>query len=314
MSPRIHRFAFIVLLFLTAACIPANGRLETNRFQHSRYPYAVFYANGGAAMTPLGAHWRVDNFSLEPSRAGNKYGPKQGSPYWVMRSYDLNDDGEFDTKQREEFYDLLLEHNEKDAELWVRTVPMSSHDKDKDLSVLAERYVEAVAGAGSVVVQFGNEGQVGSIERRFASRVLGTRACTHSGRVAHRVDFEVANVDQLQLSDSARWVRGSLVLVRTGYGERLTPSQNKQGVTFPVLMLIGVSARPSDYEMVASDFDLLLQKTVLGDVGKGLAMHGETTCGSSSAAVVTPAPAETSGSEAPARAAEPDAASPTPET
>ena len=27
--------------------MPKSGRLESNRFQHDRYPYAVFYAEGG---------------------------------------------------------------------------------------------------------------------------------------------------------------------------------------------------------------------------------------------------------------------------
>jgi len=312
-SLRIHHFAFFVLLFITAACAHANGRLESNRYQHSRYPYAVFYADGGAAMTPIGTHWRVDNFTRGQEAGPLNYRPKDGRAYWVKRLYDLDDDGTFETKRKEEFYDLLLEHHEKDAQLWVRTVPISTHDRGKDLSVLAERYVEAVAGSGSVAVQFGSEGPVGSIERRFASRVLGTRDCMHNGRAAHRIDFEVANVDQLQLSDSARWVRGSLVLVRTGYSERVDPSQSRPSVMYPVLMLVGVSARPQDYAGIASDFDLLLQKTVLGDVGKGLAMHGETTCSTLAPAVDAPAaaPAETSGNEAPASTIEPEAASPT---
>lgn len=271
------RFVVGVGLSLVASgCMPKTGRLEINRFQHEEFPYAVFYAPEGSPVRPLGGEWQVDNFWVQPGPNG--YLPKDGAEYISERRYDTDGNGEPETIAREPFYDLLLDHTQKDASLFVRTVPMAAKDKDKDLAVFAERYVEAVAGAGSIAVRFGAEGPVGSIERRYASRVLHSQTCTVSKREAYRVDFEVANVDQLQLSDRTRWKRGSVVLVRTGYGHRVRPAAGAGHADYPVLMLIGLAASPQDFASLEGDFERLLKQTVLGEVGKGLSMNGETTC------------------------------------
>ncbi|MFT3922003.1 MAG: hypothetical protein QM778_05675 [Myxococcales bacterium] len=144
--------------------------------------------------------------------------------------------------------------------------------------MFAERYVDSVAGSGSVVVRFGAEGALGGIERRFASRVLQSSPCTVSKHEAYRVDFEVANVDQLQLSDQARWQRGAVVFVRTKYQHLAGTTMQNTKTFYPVVMAIGMSARPQDFAGLEEDFERLLKQTVLGEVGRGLSMNGETTC------------------------------------
>jgi hypothetical protein len=279
---------FAATLALLSGCAHRVGRLEINRFQHEEFPYAVFYVPDGEPTAPLGGQWRVDNFTLPAN--SHRYVAKRGPEYEIERRYDVDGDGKPEGLEREPFYDLLLLHTQKDASMWVRSVPVSSAEKDKELAVFAERYVESVAGTGVVAVRFGSEGAVGSVGRRFASRVLHSESCTLSKREAYRVDFEVANVDQLQLSDQARWQRAAVVFVRTGYSHRV---QNVRGVStrFPVVMALGLSAKPQDFAALEPDFEKLLKQTVLGDEGKGLSMNGETTCNLSS-------PAEGSGAEA----------------
>ncbi len=270
-----RRFAVIFGLSLAAgACVPKNGRLEINRFQHEEYPYAVFYLPDGDPVKPLGGDWRVSNFSVEP---GNRYAAKKGPEYITERRYDTTGDGQPDKTQYESFYDLLLDHAQQDASMWVRTVPIPPEDKDKALSVLADRYLEAVGSAGKVLVPFGVEAPTSTVDKRFATRVFHSETCTVSKREAYRVDFEVADVDPLQVSSAqARWQRGAVVLVRTGYGHRVTSASGY--VDYPALMALGLSARPQDFAALAPDFERLLKQTVLGDVGQGLSMNGETTC------------------------------------
>jgi hypothetical protein len=268
------RFAVFCGLGLAAsACVPKAGRLEINRYQSEEYPYAVFYVPDGDPVKPLGGDWRVDNFAYE---AGNRYTPKQGPDYVVERRYDISGDGVPDVAKLEPFYDLLLEHGQKDASMWIRTVPVPAKDKDKELAALAERYVESVSGNGMVAVRFGAEEPAGSVGKSFASRVLHTQSCTVSKRDAYRIDFEVASVGQAQLSDQARWQRGAVAFVRTGYGHRVTNGSGH--ADYPAMMAIGISARPEDFAALEPDFERLLTQTVLGEVGKGLSMKGETTC------------------------------------
>lgn len=254
--------------------MPKAGRLEINRFQHDEYPYAVFYTPEGDPLRPLGGSWQVDNFSVEAGT--NRYVPKQGPEYASERSYDVDGNGTPEVVKREVFYDLLLDHAQKDATMWVRTVPVSAKDRDKDLKTLGERYVDSVARSGNVAVPFGAESPVGPSGKRFVSQTLHAEGCTVSKREAHRVDFEIADVDQANIAQ-AHWKRASVVLVRTGYGHRVE-NGNGGHTDYPVLMALGLSAKPEDFAALEGDFERLLKQTVLGDVGQGLSMNGETTC------------------------------------
>jgi len=271
-----------VLALSAAACVKANGRLELDRYQHNTHPYAVFYTSGGTPKHPLGADWRTDNFSVpEPKpgrtrrRASTKPKLKHGSDYDVIRSYDIEDSGTATTKRKESVYDLSLEHEQKDASMWVQTFAISPHNQKKDLEVFAHRFVEASTGAGLVAVRFGAGGPVGAVEQRYATRVLHEASCKVSGRDAYRLDFEMANVDQLQLQGDSRSTRGSLVFVRTGYGERISRAAP---APYSTMMVIGLVARPKDFEALNSDLDVLLSQTVLGHHGEALSGHGTHDC------------------------------------
>lgn len=306
-------------------CVKGNGRLEVDRYQHNQHPYAVFYTSGGSPKHPLGENWRTDNFTIpepKPTRSRRRVDTtptlKHGSDYDVVRSYDLDDTGTANHKRKESLYDLSLEHERKDASMWVQTFAISTHNQKKDLDVFAHRFVEASAGAGLVAVRFGIDGPVGAVEKRFATRVLSETACKVSGREAYRVDFEMANVDQLQLQDEARSMRGSIVYVRTGYGDRVSKGRD---AVFPVLMAVGLVARPKDFDALNADFDTLLSQTVLGHHGQALSGHGEHTCSSPATAnaaetlpSTTPeakpsatAPVESSGDSPPGAASAPEA-------
>ncbi len=79
--------------------------------------------------------------------AGKPTDEKQGKSYFVAREYDLDDDGDADVRIDEPYYDLLLEHRRKDAVIWLRSVPISNDDANKDLAVFAENYVDSASGS-----------------------------------------------------------------------------------------------------------------------------------------------------------------------
>jgi hypothetical protein len=284
-----RRLDLAALCLLAGAC-GSPAHFTEKVYVNPEYPYGVHYL-GARADAPMGEAWRLDNYVFKGSVPVRL---KSGTGYEVQRSYDTNDDGEVDETETEPFFDLLFDHKRIDARMWVRTVPLSTHDAEKQLAVFAERYVRAASGAGSVLVRFGSEdGDVAVVEKRMALRVLSSAECAVSGRPAHRVDFEVANVDELQLSKDARWSRGRLVIVQTPYFKTLDESATTPA-RYPVLMLVGASSSPGEFGAIEGDFGTLLDRLVLREYGQTRSVPRKSTCNDVSAgsaaggAAVTP--------------------------
>jgi hypothetical protein len=254
-------------LVLATGCVPRTGRLESNRYQHEEHPYAVFYGEDGSPSAPLGGAWQVENFTLSQG----KYLPKNAPEFMVERGYDLTGDGQPEARERVPFYDLLLTQARGEDRMWVRTVPLSSAEADSDLRMLAERYVSAASHAANVAAPFGTELASPSTSVSATPNVLHMQPCALSKRDALRVDFELTTGAPTQT------FRGSVVLVRTGYGHRVAHAGIYKD--FPVLMLVGLSTRPERAAVVEPDFERLLKQTVLGELGRGLSMRGSHTCG-----------------------------------
>ncbi len=107
----------------------------------------------------MGADWLLDNYQL---KNGEPSALKSGEEYTIERSFDTDDDGEWDAKTMGPLYDLLFTHKKKDAEIWLQTVPVSGRDEGKELGVLAARYGKAASGSGTVFVRF-TKGWVGAL-------------------------------------------------------------------------------------------------------------------------------------------------------
>lgn len=259
----------LILLVVMGCATQKAGKFGSAYYQHGEHPYVIWYASHNLLMGP---DWQVDNFGLVRGVAQ----PKTKGAYSMVRGYDTNNDGQADLRRDEQVYDVLLDHIAMDAELWVRTVPIDTLDSRKQLRAFAERYVRNASGAGTVAVPFG-AGVVISVERRFATRVIGEKDCTVADKQAYRVDFEVANVDELKLSESARWSRGSLVIVRAGFGRNLRRVRASK-VTFPVLMLVGASATPRDYPAIERQFERLLDNIAVGTAAEPAPAPTPSTC------------------------------------
>jgi hypothetical protein len=264
----------LVLSLCSAACVTSSGRLEGNRFQHADYPYALFYAPYGRRETPLGPHYRLENFR---SPDGQHVHPRSGTGYSITRTYP---DTSPPLAQREPFYDLLLSRDQPEAAFWLRSVPLRPEQAGLGLDQLADRYLGNVANAGRVAVTFGVEGDARSAHPAQL-RVLNKRSCELSKRAALRLDFEVdvSGSGPEQAAQSAasaraaagpRWKQGSVVLVQSGYLAR---------GKYPVLVLAGRSSAPADAAALEPDFDQMLSRLVLGDKGQGLSMKGGHSCG-----------------------------------
>ena len=279
----VRRFLLAIAL-CSAACVASSGRLESNRFQHADYPYALFYSPYGKRETPLGPHYRLENYR---SPDGSHLHPRSGTGFSITRSYP---DTSPPLAQREPFYDLLLSRDQPKAAFWVRSVPLQVAQGALALDALADRYLLNVANSGRVAVTMGLEGDPHAA-RQYQVRTLHKRGCELSKREALRIDFEVE--DAASPPGAPVWKRGSVVLVRSGYVAR---------DKFPVLLLAGRSSAPEDAEALEPDFDRMLTQLVLGDKGQGLSMKGGHSCGLSGGPEPAPAaapPADGAGGETP---------------
>jgi hypothetical protein len=268
------RASALVLVLCSSACVTSSGRLESNRFQHADYPYALFYAPYGRRETPLGPHYQLENFR---SPDGRHIHPRSGTGYSITRTYPGTSPP---LAQREPFYDLLFSRAQPEAAFWLRSVPLRPEQAGLALDQLADRYLGNAANAGRVAVTFGVEGDARSAHPAQL-RVLQKRPCELSKRAALRLDFEVdvsgsAPEQAAQGAANARaaagpvWKQGSVVLVQSGYLARSK---------YPVLLLAGRSSAPADAAALEPDFDQMLTLLVLGDEGQGLSMKGGHSCG-----------------------------------
>lgn len=259
--------SLLVLSLCSAACVTSSGRLESNRFQHADYPYALFYAPYGRPEAPLGPYYRLENYRTPDGRHMH---PRSGTGYSITRTYS---DTVPPLQQREPFYDLLLSRDQPKAAFWLRSVPLAPEQGSLPLDQLADRYLANVANTGRVAVTIGVEGDARSA-RPAQLRGASKRACELSKREALRLDFEVDAAGQAgQAGQAARapdWKQGSVVLVRSGYLAR---------GKYPVLLLAGRSSAPADAAALEPDFDRMLSLLVLGDEGQGLSMKGGHSCG-----------------------------------
>ncbi len=235
---------------LLLSCAKPTKSFTPDRFVHDEYAYAVHYLSQGPENL-LGADWRLDNY------VWNKGVPKkqkQECEYVVHREYDMNDDGEVDTKADEPYYDLL-----------PRAPSQGRHHLGPQRADLESRPDERA-------------GRVRGATRRSRERLrqrpravrcgrahrLGEQALRVSGSQPGRVQrfgcpgsivstSKWRHVDQLQLTPNARWIRSRIVLVQTLFAH--VPNRRVPKKTLPIVMVAGPPRCPEDFERLAADFD-----------------------------------------------------------
>ena len=243
-----HRAWVIVFGFYGLACAPsARGALGPEGFSHNDYAYRVVAQKDGSFLPES---WKLDNYY----GGSGALKPKAGKEWIVEYSLDSDGDEEADFKVEELIYDLRFEHLEHDGVIFLRTIPISADMKQKKLSVLMERYVEGIAGAGYEVVTLNSQSQL-LVEKRYAAAIVAKSPTKLAGRDAYVALLDVANVDQLKIDPNARKERVELVLLHTDFGY-ITTSNNQtvKSATFPVIMFAGYANKPEEFEAGQKDF------------------------------------------------------------
>jgi hypothetical protein len=243
------------LALLLGACGTSNAVLTDSGLLHERFGYRISSAGGPRAF--ISGDWRVENFL--PSGSA-----KSGSDYDTAWYVDSDDDGEDDEMESASYYDLRLEHRRNNGSIWVRTFPVSDVVYDKALTVLVQNYVENIASAGYFTAGISEAGTLRVEERRFATRVLDTQTIGLDHHDAAAVLFDVANVNQLQMTADARSARALVVISRTPFRYRVRTALGVR--EWPVLMFVGYANAPADFDASLPDFQRFLGTIELAPV------------------------------------------------
>ena len=254
----------LVLGLVALACGPTGrGAVSADGFRHNDYGYRVLPVKDGGLMAES---WKLDNFyedsekDVQSGQTKKFVKPKDGKEWVVEYELDHDGDGEVDSKVEELIYDLRFEHREHDGVIFLRTIPLSTDMKEKKLSVLMDRYVEGIAGAGYEVVSLNSRVRL-LLEKRYAAALVSKNATTLAGRDAFMAILDVANTDQLKIDPKARKERVELVILHTdfvykhqGVNKDIKPTE------YPVLMFAGYANTPDEFAAGEGEFHDFLRR------------------------------------------------------
>lgn len=289
---------FVLSVLCSLGCGPsATGAFDDKGYQHTKFGYRV---DGALAADPeiangslLGKNWKLDNFYFGET---NSLVQKSSEQYRTNYDFDTNGDGESDFSQEEFLYDLRFKHLQRDAVIWLRTIPLSDDLRDKELRVLVQRYIAEVSGAGFEAVKLGPTTTL-IREKRFGASVIDRGPFKLAGQDAYETTFDVANVDEVAINPSARRVRVRIVLVRTPFEYTAKPKRNNglKGAKYSVLMLAGYANLPEDFATDEKAFQQLLDHTSIdgkrGTTAVALETSPNPAADAKAPGTTTPAPA-----------------------
>jgi len=233
-------------LVLLGGCATANliGTRDSDGFTSASYPLHV----SGRSSAFDGQLWTLEN--VQPTGKTGELVSKLGENYERTVTFDTDGNGSYETVRRLWNDELSLRHRRSNALMSLSVLPMDQNMAETDMDVLVRNYVDAVSGGGSVSVNIG-AGARASKERRFATRILDSAVFTVDGEPAAGATFEVANVDQLELSKEARWERAQVVLIRAPWR---TVAGVERKSTWPTLIRALYSSRSESFEAHEGDF------------------------------------------------------------
>lgn len=209
----------VALAVTIAACGPARGgALSPTGYASTKYAYEVTY-DDPSARTFLPAPWRLDNFTTD--NRGNLIEKDKGT-YIAIRKLDENADGEVSASERQEehLYDLRFVNGRDNGVIWSKAHPMRFVDRDRELSVIVDNYIDSLSGTGLYT-----EGSVFSTEqgkeRDYTTFVKEKRNIVVDRHPAVMAVVEIAEAEKLKADPAYRKQKVKVIFTRFGYLDRV---------------------------------------------------------------------------------------------
>jgi hypothetical protein len=232
----------------------STAQFDKLGYVHHVYRYRVLKAPDADASKPLallGDAWELDNVYFKDERLKHKMTPE----FVTTHHFDTDGDGAWDTEEKVFVYDLRFKHTKRDGVIFTRSLPIAGELRNKDLRVLAQRYFDSISGAGYEAVVLGGVEEIK--ERRYAAEMVDKGPAKLAGRDAYTMTFDVANVDQVKLTPSARHTRVQVAFMRAPFSY-VTRSGARQGTEYPILLVAAYANLPDDFASDLPDFESLL--------------------------------------------------------
>jgi hypothetical protein len=240
-------FAFVVIP--TGAGCAAS--FDAAGFKHPSYPLTVSYGDR-ATCSFIADAWRLDNYFLD--ERGCPTDRKQGPGYERSLRRDFVGSGGQQLYEGPR-YEILLHHRRNEGRIWLSLVPITAGDAELALRAFVDRYAIGLSEQGHVHVDVAGQVRVSTAE--YAARVLERRGRTIGGVKAMEGTLELANLNQLKLDPESRHSRVRIVFARPGFYARVTAYGG--GAPTPLLVVIGYSNTPDDFERGLPNFEAFLK-------------------------------------------------------
>jgi hypothetical protein len=253
---------------VTLACSSQTGTFNAAGFTQTKYNYTVHAIKKDGSLLP--DVWRLDNYHKK-DRGGLV--PKVGADYEAKCFVDIDGDGKDEYVGKTFIYDLRFTHKKNDGVIWLRTVPMATDLKEKELRILALSYIDAIAATHYEVVQLRGRLYGTNSEKAYATTIVEQTTGTVAKQQAYGVKFDVANVHQLQLSPESRvqrvlmiWIKTPFVMEKLRYVSEYEEGQVEYRL--PVFMIAGYSNLVEDFDGSLGDFKEFISRiSINGKLG-----------------------------------------------
>jgi len=255
-----------------SACLrlpaPPLARFASDGFHPLRDHYRVLFTQGGERTCSIASpEWALDNYEL--IRRPCEIEPRRAREYRVHHRLDHDADGRTDADSPEPRDDVLLLHRGDGTAMWIRTVPLEPRLEQRALDVLVHDYLDWLSGSTSVEIDLGNYITVRTRRSRIV-RVVSEGPAQVAGQPAHRVQFDRIDTTRAPVDPSYVPEREELVVFRPGaHRWRSARSGVRSRDSWPMIVIVGISARADRLEAHRVDFESLLAGILLNDPPPG---------------------------------------------
>ena len=219
-------------------------------------------AFGGARRERIASPaWRIENFDGTSPRSGAEYRQSHG--------YDFTNDDTIDYVEQIDTFELRLRHTQAEAQMWVRSIPLSRAQQSEMLTSMQRAFVERAGGPTGWLVDF----NAPPATPRFAITQLAEGSCEVDSVGAQEFVYEA----RLEEQGTARIVHVVLLQSLSPWlptGRADTPANRLRS-----LVMLGFAASPDAYSTLAPEFTELLSRVRMADPQGRPRPQEPTTCG-----------------------------------
>lgn len=233
---------------------------------HNQFMLAFGGARRERVASPA---WRIENFE------GNS--PRSGAEYRQPHGYDFTGDDTVDFVEEIDTYELRLRHTEAEAQMWVRSIPLTRAQQSEMLTGMQRQFIERASGPSGWIVDF----DAAPSAPRFTVTQLAEGSCEVDSVGAQEFIYEA----RLESQGAARIVHVVLLQSLSSWlpvGRPDVPTNRLRS-----LVMLGFAASPDAYATLAPEFTDLVSRVRMADPQGRPRPAEQTTCGSLRASVAT---------------------------